>query len=532
MKDLLVNRLTKELDHTFQNYYPLKYESLKTSINWNGLTILIHKPSLVCGTSKHDLNNKFPTLFFHSDQLEIKNISIRKILFTDDLELQNLSLKKPHLKLIIFDSTSIVKKQNGIRNRSKIIHFLSVKKISIANGSLACSHYNDLIDTTFLGLDINSNVENIKLDVSKLKKIAFTLTPKNKFSFSILKAFYLPYKSNYFFKMDSLVLNDKNKLISAKNISEKTLKSKIEISRLFEFSKIISDVNIKSLLINGYDLKELVLQKSIVLHSINLDKVELDLFKNKKRKLNKKRERLLIQEMLTTLPFQLKIDKVKITNSSLNFEIIDFKTKSPVIIYLSEVNVILNNINTFKGTHDTLILNGNGKIMDRALFRLKIVFPNVFAAKHYYSGSVGHMSFQKFNPILSSYSGIQFVDGSIQSIVFSGKCNKYENRGSLVFRYKNLKIKSEKINRKGKKKKARIASFFGNLILQNNNPRKKDEEAERFSYYLKREKHQSHIALLFKGVLEGVKNTLVNKKTQDKIKRFNVRKLRRKKDWK
>ncbi len=516
----MVNRLTKELDQTFHNYYTLKYESIKPSINLNGLTILIQKPSLVCDTNKHKLNDKFPTLFFHSDQLEIKNISISKILFTDDLVLQSLNLKKPHLKLIIFDSTSIVKKQKRIRNRSKTIRFLSVKKINIEGGSLACSHYKDIKDTTFMGLDINSNVENIKLNVSKLKKIVFTLTPKNKFSISISKAIYLPYKSNYFFKMDSMVLNDRIKLISAKNISEKTLKSKIEISRLFEFSKIISDVKIKSLLINNYNLKELVLQKSIVLHSIKLDKVELDLFKNKKRRLNKKRERLLIQEMLTALPFLLKIDTVIITNSSLNFEIIDYKTKSPVIIYLSGVNVILNNINTFRGAHDTLILSGNGKIMDRALFHLKIVFPNIFDAKHYYLGSVGHMSFQKFNPILSSYSGIQFVDGSIQSIVFSGKCNKYENRGSLVFRYKNLKIKSEKINRNGKKKKARIASFFGNLILQNNNPRNKNEAAEKYSYYLKRDKHQSHIALLFNGVLEGVKNTLVNKKTQDRIKRF------------
>ncbi len=447
--------------------------------------------------------------------------------FTDDLDLKSIDLKKPHLKLIIFDSTSIVKKQKGLKKKKKTISFLSVKKINIENGTLACSHYNDLTDTTFLGLNINSKVENIELKVSNLKKLAYTLKPKNNFSFSISKALYLPYKSNYFFKMDSLVLDDKHKLISAKNISEKTLKSKIEISRLFRYSKVISDVKIGSFLVEGYNIKDLVLQNSIVLHSIKLDKVELDLFKNKNRQLNKNREQLLIQEMLTTLPFFLKIDTLKITNSSLNFEIIHYKTKSPVIIYLSEMNAILSNINTFIGSHDTMILNGNGKIMDRALFNLKVVFPNVFDSKHYYSGSVGHMSFQKFNPIMSSYSGIQFVDGSIQSIIFSGKCTKYENNGSLVFTYKDLKIKSEKISRKGKKKTAKLASFFGNLILQNNNPRKKNEAPERYSYYLKREKHQSHIALLFNGVLEGVKNTLVDKKIQERIKRFNLRRLRR-----
>lgn len=528
LEGILVNRLTKELDKTFDKYYSLKYESLNTSIDWNGLTISFNRPSFVCDTSRHDLNEKFPTLFFKSDKLEIKNISIRKILFTDQLALQEIRLKKPHLKLIIFDSTSISKKQKASKKGRKIINFLAIKKINIENGTLACSQFNDLSDTTFIGININSKVENIKINVNNLKRLAYNLSPKNNFSFSISKAFYVPHKSNYFFKMDSLVLDDKRKIISAKNISEKTLKSKIEISRLFEYTKIISDVEIGSFLVQGYDLKQLVLQKTIVLHSIHLDRVELDLFKNKKRKLDKDRERLLIQEMLTSLPFFLKIDTLKITNSNLNFEIVDYKTKSPVIIYLSEMNLILSNVNTFTGSRDTMILLGNGKIMDRALFNMKLVFPNVFAAEHYYNGSVGHMSFQKFNPIMSSYSGIQFVDGTIESIIFSGKCNRYENNGSLVFRYKNLEIKSEKLSRKGKKKTAKLTSYLGNMILENNNPRKKGEAPQRYAYYLKREKHQSHIALLFNGVLEGVKNTLVDKKTQERVTKFNLWKARRK----
>jgi hypothetical protein len=64
-------------------------------------------------------------------------------------------------------------------------------------------------------------------------------------------------------------------------------------------------------------------------------------------------------------------------------------------------------------------------------------------------------------------------------------------------------------------------------VLQNNNPAKEGEDPKKVNYYLRREKYKGHVVLLFGGILEGVKNTLVNQKVQEKAQRINWKKLKR-----
>ncbi|MGV3632514.1 MAG: hypothetical protein ACO1O6_15000 [Bacteroidota bacterium] len=533
LEDILVKKLKSELRYTFREYYSIDYTSMTTWVDWNGLSITINEPVFKSDTSKHRLNRRFPTLFFNSHKLEVKNISIRKMLFTDELGLDKIKLQKPELKLLLFDADT-TDARNGKHRRKKrnrrYLRYLQVNEISIEHGNIAFSNFRDVSDTTFMGYDISSSVENINVKMSRLKKLAYRLKKENNFKFSVGRAFLKPYGSNYYFDMDSLKLDDRRKLISAKNISENTVKSKLAVSRDHRYAKAIPETNIGSFVLRGYDLKELMLQRTISVHSVHMNDIDIEVFKNRKKGWNKNKEKLLIHEMLTNLPFAIKVDTLHITNSNLYFEMIDKKTKAPVGIYLTGMDVLLTQVNTLPGSRDTMILQGRGKFMDVADFYIKVQFPNVFEDDNYYSGYIGAMPFSKFNEILASYSGIRITDGKIHSIVFSGRCTEYENFGSLVFRYNDLEIEGSRKSDRERKRKIPLVNIIGNLVLQNNNPSKEGEEPKKVNYYLRRERYKGHVLLLFGGILEGVKNTLINEEIQEKAKRINWKKLKRFRD--
>ncbi|HLP14191.1 MAG TPA: hypothetical protein VK177_19830 [Flavobacteriales bacterium] len=530
LKGILVNKLTRELKHTFGNYYTLKYSSIETSVGLNGLTITIQKPTFTSDTSLHELNEKFPALFFKSNVLKIDNISVYKLLFTHDIELKQILLKKPSLKLVTFTrDTTELKEEPASKKKSEknLTNFLYIKKISIEKGNVVTCNAGDKTDTTFLGINIGVNVENIAVHTSKLKSLAYALEDKNNFQFSVEKAYYKPYQANYLFFMDSLELDDRTKTISAHNLSESTLKSKHEISQKSRFSKVIAETKIGYFKASGYNKKQFFLYNTIRLHSMQLEKIDLELFRNKRKQLDVNNEKMALQEMLTGFPFSLVIDTIRIKNFNLTFELIDHRTKTPVEFSLDGINILLANINTIPGTRDTMVLLCNGKFMNAAAFKMNLFFPDIHKADSYYNGYIGPMPFLTFNPILASYSGIQVVSGQIQSVVFSGRCNKYENFGSLVFTYKDLEIEVNKKSDNGEKKKGKLVTMLGNMLLNRNNPVSDDEAPRKQTYYFKREKYQSDIVLWIGGIMEGVKNTLVDKDVQEKGKTFMKNKKKR-----
>jgi hypothetical protein len=452
------------------------------------------------------------------------------MLFTDDLGLNKIKLQKPELKVLLFDADT-TNARNGKYRRKKrnrrYLRYLHVNEISIEHGNIAFSNFKDVSDTTFMGYDISSSVENIKVKMSRMKNLAYRLKKENNFKFSVGKAFLKPYGSNYYFDMDSLKLDDKNKLISAQNISENTVKSKLAVSHDHRYAKAIPETSIGNFVLRGYNLKELMLQRTISVQSVHMDKINIEVFKNRKKGWNKAQEKILIHEMLTNLPFLIKVDTLHISNSNLYFEMIDKKTKKPVDIYLTQMDVLLTQVNTLPGSRDTMILQGRGKFMDVADFNIKILFPNVFEDDNYYSGYIGAMPFNTFNEILASYSGIRISDGKIHSIVFSGRCTEYENFGSLVFLYNDLEIEGSRKSTKIRKRKIPLVTILGNMVLQNNNPANEGEAPKKVDYYLRREKYKGHVILLFGGILEGVKNTLINKEIQDQAKKINWKRFKK-----
>lgn len=523
LEGLLVDKLTRELNRTFHHYYSIDYKSMNAFIDWNGLSIQIDEPRFKSDTVRHQLNKRFPTLFFTSDKLELKGISVRKLLFTDDLRLDGVKLEKPTLKVIVYDADTFDLNGNRKKRRRKpFTDYLDISKAEIIDGTLACSHYRDLSDTTFLGYDIDASVENIDIKASRIKTLAYGLTKDNNLNFTVRKALWKPYLSNYFFAMDSLKLDDAKKIISAKNLAVKTFTSKLHVSRKFRYARDIPEATVGAFILQEYRLKELILQQSMVVRSITLDQSRVEIFKNRKKAINKQQQILLIHELLVGLPFSVKIDTLHVTHASLYFEMIHQKG-APLGVYLTNMDVLVTRINTLPGNRDTMILDGRAKFMGVASFRIRLLYPDIFKDNNYYKGYIGKMPFETLNTLLASYTDIKITEGKIHSIVFQGRCTKYENFGSLVFRYNDLRIERTRQIREDKKRKVPLVTLMGNVVLRNNNPRREGEEPERISYHIRREKYRGHVALLFGGILEGVKTTLMKKEMQEKVKKFRAK---------
>lgn len=222
------------------------------------------------------------------------------------------------------------------------------------------------------------------------------------------------------------------------------------------------------------------------------------------------------QEILRNLGFLVEIDQVRLSRGDLVVEEIGRYGTDPVSVFFSDVRIHIANI-----TNDPARLEINpilstrttARLMGKSRFSFQMDIPVQDEADRFtFSGRLEPFDVRELNPVLKN-AQIRIESGTLDSLDFFANANRYGSAGSLKARYNGLKISM--LSRVNPKKKEKMVSFFANLIILSNNPRRR-KPVRIGNMAHQRTAPRSMLNLMWKSFLNGIKSSIGLKKKRDR----------------
>lgn len=176
----------------------------------------------------------------------------------------------------------------------------------------------------------------------------------------------------------------------------------------------------------------------------------------------------------------------------------------------------LNNLtgSVFNLTNDSLRLTKNNHakadlttyVLGAGKMNVKIDFNLTDAVSSFsYIGHVSPFNLKVLNPLSKSLGQVEIESGKVQSVDFNINANENGSKGTVSFKYSDLKIKLLEESENGKTEKKKLLSFLANTILIKNDNPSKDEAVRTANIRWSRDPQASFFNLMWKSVFVGIR---------------------------
>ena len=284
---------------------------------------------------------------------------------------------------------------------------------------------------------------------------------------------------------------------------------------------------------DGINLKELLSNGHVHISDISIDQLNADIYRDKHYPIKPGTYKPLPREQLMSIKRAFTIDSVHVTNAYLKYREMDAKSDEPGEVFLDQGNVTVYNITNqlMEGEKKDLILDLHARIMGQTLMSLKVHFPlNPDTLSFWLTGKTEKLDLTSLNPLTTNLLGIGIIKGKgstdIQYIAGTDSTAK----GSLVFRYKKLRVMP--YSRKKEKLKKGVLSplisfMINDLVVKSNNP-KFARKPRVGQVYFERDTQKSVVNYVWKSVLSGLMSTMGFNTKAQKQERKEVKKIDKK----
>lgn len=225
-------------------------------------------------------------------------------------------------------------------------------------------------------------------------------------------------------------------------------------------------------------------------------------------------QRLLPVMSLQNLSVPFHADTLQVTNSNIEYEEVNEKTKLPGKILVNRLNADLVNVrNTNSWENDSLEIIASAYLNNALLTKLQV--------KQSYADTSGGFKMQleiasadmkKLNSALKPLALAEINSGQLDTLYMIVTGNDDHAYGKMKMVYKDFKVTLYKI-KNGKLVSPGLFNFLGNFIINNKN---KDYSL----VYFRRWKDRSAVNYLLKITLNGVMNSIGLKKNKDEIRKY------------
>lgn len=279
--------------------------------------------------------------------------------------------------------------------------------------------------------------------------------------------FYEP-SGNYLYKSGQIefIKNDKELII--KNITIDPQKGLHQLAAVFPVQKDAFKLSIGEIGITGFELDSLMYQQRICIQSIRIDSMQLSVFKDKRLLPDLLKRPPMPQSALRDLAHDITLDTLQINDSYIWYG--EGHENEDARINLNDFNARITGITN----NEASILKGcmieatiEASLMGRSKLKTDFILPlNTANDTFYFTGSMNAMTAGAFNLMTLPAAGVEFTDGRIEHIRFSGGGNSNFSEGIFEMRYNNLEVK---VNNK-KAEKNKFLSWIINIAIKRNNP--------------------------------------------------------------
>lgn len=485
--------LNKKKDAT----YSITYKNIDISLLHNTIfaqDVILHSKSSPANLTKKN------GLFVEIKRVEIKGFKFWRLLSTDNIEARSLFVTKPQV-ILYQKNEKAINHTESIRLKvvAPFRNIVRVDNIYLDQGNLKI--INNTNDKPILSAaNISAKLEDIVITDSILKKkIPFSYRT---YSFNCDSILYRP---NKFYNIRAAQVQTTDKGLLVKKFSMIPQVSRRTFVRIIPKEKDIYTVKAKEIQLRnmewGFNENE-----KFFFHTdaIQVSNAAANIYRAKMPPddLTKKR---LYNRLLRDIPFDLKVDTLKVRNAFLEYEEEKTFERGAGIISFSNLNLTARHITSgfgMKKVPDVLI-NVRGNFMKVSPIDVRWSF-NVLDRTDGFRirGSIARLSAENMTPFIKPYMNVT-ATGMVDRVHFNFSGNDNMAKGNFGIDYDDLKFTIYR--KKDPDKKNKFLTFLSRIFV------KKDtkEKIKEATVEVERIPEKSFYNLLWRTIQEALKKIIM-----------------------
>jgi hypothetical protein len=304
--------------------------------------------------------------------------------------------------------------------------------------------------------------------------------------------------------LENLSFNFKDKRVTLKSLKFKPQIGKEELSKTYQFSKDVFNVEIEELNTYNFNLKKLLNNQGLFIDSISVSGLNLGLYKDKRLPFNSNKYKQLPHSALQQTEMPMLISKIKVNKSAILIEEHLEKKDTLMSVSFSDVDATIQNITSIDSLREKeMLVDLNALLMNKAPLKLHAGF-SLKSNYFNFNGNLGSAKLRLFDSALFPVLGLKVLTGNLDSMTFSVHANNTTSNGSLTMLYHGLEAEVFKAN---SLEKNRFLSWSVNNIIKKSNPNKKGK-ARVSVVHFERDKSKGLGNYIWKSLLTGIVNAM------------------------
>jgi hypothetical protein len=556
---LLTDALLKTFDSSiFSDVYELKFEKLRVNLLQGNIKVfsVVLQPRLKPRRDYPYINSSFR---LNTRKILLTNVGILDLVKSGILKVEKIEITEPEVELNINDQVPIFfpfKDSTDVepqidKDKKKPIESFILQEFDLINASLHIVNtakqrdvniknlnvsVNDLVFEQLLGKDLISynhvgisigeltgRLKNealkylsfkdysLSLDTIKIEKSVDTLIYHfADFSTGIRMVNIQTADSTFHVEMESFQLSYRKKSIQLSGFSFKPNVSHALLQSKSGFQKTDFSGNVGSINVSGINFDSIILSRKIFIEEIILDNIDLSLYKDKSKPLNKKKFPQYLGQKLASVPLPFMVKQVRATN--VNLENVERKQDGKIAKVIVERGTLKANNITNLSPSGLLELNCSAYIENKVLLNLNVAY-SYSKPQFSYRLRAGKFNLLDLNQLIVSYVPVKISKGIVDEILLSGTAYRNLASGSMKFLYHDLSVDMKISETKWQND---VVAFAANTVVNSSNPPSGSLPPKVVTFKAERDMNKAGFNMLLKSFFAGIKETIIMSKENKK----------------
>ena len=268
------------------------------------------------------------------------------------------------------------------------------------------------------------------------------------------------------------------------------------------------DLNIDQIQWNGLDFPKLNRTKALTVQKISINKPEIDIYRDKRPPFPPNRTPQLPQQMVYSVPFPVAVDTVAVSGGDIRYTELQPQADKPGHIDFANLSATLTDLTNMEAKLQngyTPALHAETNIMNQAKLVVDFAFP-MDSTLQIINGHLGRMEMKSLNKTLVPTAFVRIDDGEILGLDFEMQVGAEQAKGSMIFRYRDLKISLLDKESNEETFGNKVASLLANTFKIKSDNTGNDLRSADINF--KRDPKKSVFNYWWKSLLSGLKSSI------------------------
>ncbi|WKN43957.1 DUF748 domain-containing protein [Tunicatimonas pelagia] len=459
--------------------------------------------------------------------LHIVDLDVEKMFTQGELDVERVNIMNPAIEVYQFGKDSSASSSSPLawsEIASPYLEAYNIDNINFTNGTVTIYQNQDddrpafgaeRVDLSLIGLQVDSlayhqfitkpSEQDSRKNITRKLLLADDLLVRvHDYQLALSDTLYTA-------KADQISLSTKNPELKISGFVLAPRVPRYLYKKVFPLQKTRVAAQIETIRFNDIDFEELIKQRHLHAHSLILDDIQIDAFKDARVPRNHERTLPMHQEMLLDLDFLLTLDTIQVTNGFINYAERVPDASQDGIITFEQFNALLTNATNHPDRlKDSVVFTMTAKtqVMGQGDLKVSFRFPMTDKDMSFtVNGELDSMDLKAINPILEHSAFVHIREGQANSMRFYVQGNRDRSTGELRFNYNDLNILLVDKNKGRPGLDERVGSLIANaFVVKADNPKAIFFRVGEIEH--ERDPSRSIFSYWWRSLLSGIKSSI------------------------